>query len=160
MFYLWASIGFFEDVFPKCFDLTYFKHRSFVVSYSISIQSKVLIDCNYNFTKTFENLGYIQEKEAQIHFFSFLRCNWKLKDKCCGVDFVIPKNWRTHFVVLFFQTEGSILLALMKLIWSTSPEMLTHWRYAFIIFCKQFQHTSTFRPLRNPYFAWRGTCPY
>jgi hypothetical protein len=124
VFYLWASIGFFEDVFPKCFDLTYFKHRSLAVSYSNSIQSKVLIDCNYDFTKTFENFGYIQDKEAQFHFFSFPRCNWKSKDKCRGVDFVIPKNWRTRFVALFFQTERSILSALMKLIWSTSPEML------------------------------------
>jgi hypothetical protein len=57
-----------------------------------------------------------QDKEAQIHFFSFLRCNWKSKDKCCGVDFVIPKYWQTNFVALFFQTEGSTLSALMKLI--------------------------------------------
>jgi len=47
-----------------------------------------------------------------------------MKDKCRGVDYMIPKNGRTHSVALFFQTEGSILLALVQLPLSTSLEML------------------------------------
>jgi hypothetical protein len=73
------------------------------------------------------NLGEaIEEQELgeSIHFSSFLGCNQKLKDKCHGVDYVIPKNWRTRFVALFFQTEGTILLALMRLLLSISLEML------------------------------------
>jgi hypothetical protein len=59
-----------------------------------------------------------------LHFASFLGCEKKLKDKCHGVDYVIPKNWRTYFLALIFQTEGSILLALVQLPLSTSLEML------------------------------------
>jgi hypothetical protein len=47
-----------------------------------------------------------------------------MKDKCRGVDYMIPKNGRTHSVALFFQTDGSILLALVQLPLSTSLEML------------------------------------
>jgi hypothetical protein len=68
--------------------------------------------------------GYIQDKGAQIQFFSSLGCTWKLKDKYCGADPALPKTGRTHFVALFFQTEGSILLALLRLLLSTNPQML------------------------------------
>jgi hypothetical protein len=59
-----------------------------------------------------------------LHFSSFLGCKKKLKDKCHGVDYVIPKNRRRYFLALIFQTEGSILLALVQLPLSTSLEML------------------------------------
>jgi len=71
-----------------------------------------------------KNLGYIQDKGAQIQFFSLLGCTWKLNDKCCGVYPALPKNGRTHYVAIFFQTEGSILLALLRLLFSTSPQIL------------------------------------
>jgi hypothetical protein len=60
----------------------------------------------------------------QIHFSSFPGCKKQLKDKCHGVDYAIPKNWRTHFVALFFQTEGSTLSALVRLLLSIKLEML------------------------------------
>jgi hypothetical protein len=59
-----------------------------------------------------------------IHFSSFRGCKQKLKDKCHGVDYAIPKSWRTHFIALFFQTEGSIRSALVRLLLSISLEML------------------------------------
>jgi hypothetical protein len=71
-----------------------------------------------------KKLGYIQDKGAQIQFFSSLGCTWKLKDKCYGADPALPKKGRTHYVAIFFQTEGSILLALLRLLLSTSPRML------------------------------------
>jgi hypothetical protein len=71
-----------------------------------------------------KNLGYIQDKGAHIQFFSLLGCTWKLKDKCCGADPALPKNGRSHYFAILFQTEGSILLALLRLLLSTSPQML------------------------------------
>jgi hypothetical protein len=71
-----------------------------------------------------KNLGYIQDKGAQIQFFSLLGCPWKRKDKCCVADPALPKNGRMHYVALFFQTEGSILLGFLRLLLSTSSQML------------------------------------